>query len=128
VLPEVPINELHIVGRSLPQVGQHIAKRAFVLDTDAPQHPEAFILTDRTFAFFFVCSPTDDLNDLQAKMREYIASGAQPGWLIDPENRRVYVYRPGAEVEVVENAQQISGEPELPGFTLELSEIWEPNI
>ncbi|MFN7945519.1 MAG: Uma2 family endonuclease [Blastocatellia bacterium] len=73
-------------------------------------------------------SPTDDVNDLQAKMQEYISNGAQLGWLIEPENRRVYVYRPGAEVEVIENAEQISGEPELPGFTLELSVIWEPNI
>ncbi len=73
-------------------------------------------------------SPTDELTDVQAKMQEYISSGARLGWLIEPACRRVYVYRPGAEVEVVENAHQISGEPELPGFTLELSEIWEPHI
>jgi Uma2 family endonuclease len=73
-------------------------------------------------------SPTDDLTDLQAKMQEYINSGARLGWLIDPENRRVYVYRPGAAVEILENVNQLSGEPELPGFTLELSEIWEPDI
>jgi Uma2 family endonuclease len=73
-------------------------------------------------------SPTDILEDVQEKMREYIANGAQLGWLIEPEHRRVYVYRPGREVEVVEGATQISGDPELPGFVLDLTEIWEPQI
>jgi len=73
-------------------------------------------------------SPTDQLEDLQAKMEEYLANGMRLGWLIDPEARCVHVYRPGAAVMTVENAQQLSGEPELPGFVLELGEIWEPNI
>jgi Uma2 family endonuclease len=73
-------------------------------------------------------SPTDDLEDVQMKMDEYIANGALLGWLIDPERRRVYVYRPGRAVEVVEDAAQISGDPELPGFVLDLTEIWEPRL
>ena len=73
-------------------------------------------------------SPTDALADLQAKMDEYIANDARLGWLINPETRRVYVYRPGQVVEVLENRESISGEPLLTGFTLDLREIWEPNI
>jgi Uma2 family endonuclease len=73
-------------------------------------------------------SATDSLEDLQAKMREYITQGARLGWLIDPDHRRVYVYRPDREVEVIENATRLSGDPELPGFVLSLAEIWEPGI
>lgn len=73
-------------------------------------------------------SQSDDLAELQAKMEEYIANGARLGWLIDPEERRVFVYRPGAAVEELKNVTQVSGEPELAGFTLDLREIWEPRI
>lgn len=57
-------------------------------------------------------------------MTEYIENGASLGWLIDASKRRICVYRPNAEVEILENPLQISGEPLLPGFTLNLKEIW----
>ncbi|MFN8500101.1 MAG: Uma2 family endonuclease [Anaerolineae bacterium] len=72
-------------------------------------------------------SPTDALETLQDKLIEYIANGARLGWLLDPFDRRVYVYRPDVKVEVVSNAERISGDPVLPGFTLELERIWEPD-
>ena len=69
-------------------------------------------------------SPNDSLAVLQDKMQEYIANGARLGWLLDPEQRRVYVYRPDAPMEQVENPATISGEPVLAGFVLDLREIW----
>jgi Uma2 family endonuclease len=69
-------------------------------------------------------SPSDRLADLQAKMAEYIANGARLGWLLDPEPRHVYVYRPNAEVERLDNPEELSGDPVLPGFVLDLREIW----
>jgi Uma2 family endonuclease len=73
-------------------------------------------------------SPTDSLAATQAKMIEYVENGARLGFLIHPDARRVYVYRPGATVEELKDMTEVSGEPELPGFTLDLREIWEPNI
>lgn len=70
-------------------------------------------------------SETDNLNKLQEKMTEYIENGASLGWLIDAAKRKVYVYRPNAEVEILENPNEISGESLLKGFTLNLKEIWE---
>ena len=58
-------------------------------------------------------------------MQEYIDNGAQLGWLLDPIDRRVYVYRSGVTVECLENPATISGDPELPGFVLDLAKIWE---
>ncbi len=71
-------------------------------------------------------SPSDDLETIKAKMEEYISCGLRLGWLIDPEERAVYVYRAGAAVQKLENINEISADPELPGFTLDLREIWEP--
>jgi Uma2 family endonuclease len=60
----------------------------------------------------------------QAKMQEYLDNGTELGWFIDPRNRRVYVYRRGAEVEVLTDAATVSGDPVLPGFELQLAELW----
>ncbi len=69
-------------------------------------------------------SPSDTLATGQAKLEEYIACGASLGWLIDPEERRAYVYRPGRTVEVLEHATEVRGDPELPGLILDLRSIW----
>ena len=69
-------------------------------------------------------SATDALHALQAKLQEYIDNGALLGWLIDPEQERVYVYRPHAPVECLEKVDTITGEPVLPGWVLDLREIW----
>ncbi len=69
-------------------------------------------------------SESDSLTKLQAKMQEYIDNGARLGWLIDPQNRRVEIYRPGVDVEVWENPTELSGENLLPGFVLNLTRVW----
>lgn len=69
-------------------------------------------------------SKRDSLTKLRAKMQEYMENGTQLGWLIDPKNKRVEVYRMGQTVEVSENPIALSGESILPGFTLSLQRIW----
>ncbi len=69
-------------------------------------------------------SRSDALDKLQEKMQEYIANGALLGWLIDPKEKKVYIYRPSAEVCCLENPDTISGDPVLPGFVLDLRRIW----
>lgn len=69
-------------------------------------------------------SQSDDLDDLIAKMREYVDNGARLGWLIDPVDRKVHVFRPGAPSERLDGPARLSGEPILPGFELELDAIW----
>ncbi len=68
-------------------------------------------------------SPSDSLKDLQEKMQEYIENGAQLGWLIDRKNKRVEIYRPGKDVEILNNPTTLSGENVLPGFVLNLQDI-----
>jgi len=69
-------------------------------------------------------SATDCLKRLQSKMREYRTNGARLGWLIDLGTRKVEIYRPNQEVEVLESPATLSGETVLPGFVLNLEPIW----
>ncbi len=69
-------------------------------------------------------SSSDRLKPLQEKMQEYITNGVRLGWLIDPQNRQVEVYRPGNSVEILSSPTSLSGEDLLPEFVLDLNEIW----
>jgi len=69
-------------------------------------------------------SHTDSLSALQDKMQEYIANSTKLGLLIDPIERKIYVYRPQTDVECLEDPASISGEGLLEGFTLALAEVW----
>ncbi|MEM8640103.1 MAG: Uma2 family endonuclease [Cyanobacteria bacterium P01_G01_bin.54] len=92
-------------------------------DALTPEQHQGFIPLCPDFAVE-LRSKTDTLKDLRAKMAEYLENGAQLGWLIDPKNKRVEIYRPEQDVEVRENPSTISGETILPGFELNLERIW----
>ena len=68
-------------------------------------------------------SETDRLPKLQTKMQEYRNNGVRLGWLINPQDRTVEIYRLGQEVEVIQSPFSLSGEDVLPGFTLEINSI-----
>jgi Uma2 family endonuclease len=70
-------------------------------------------------------SESDSLVTLKDKMDEYIENGAQLGWLIDPFEKKVYVYRQKSAVECLEHPDTVSGEPLLNGFVLKMEEIWD---
>lgn len=71
-----------------------------------------------------VRSPSDQLAAQQDKMAEWIRFGVRLGVLVDPDDRLVFVYRPGREVERLERPSELSAEPELPGFTIDFEEVW----
>ena len=69
-------------------------------------------------------SRSDNLPPLEDKMIEYIANGALMAWLVDPLRKRVYIYRPGRSTEILEDPETVSGDQELPGFKLDVRELW----
>ncbi|MGK7923142.1 MAG: Uma2 family endonuclease [Trichodesmium sp.] len=69
-------------------------------------------------------SKNDTISELQKKMKEYQLNGARLGWLIDSKNRKVEIYRQNREVEILDNPNSLSGEDVLPGFILDLTEVW----
>lgn len=88
---------------------------------------------NRTSGFLPACpefvveirSHTDSLRDLQDKMHEYIDCGALLGWLIDPFSRKVFVYRPSHRTKTLDSPLTLGADPVLPGFTLDLTDIWD---
>ncbi|NEO47192.1 MAG: Uma2 family endonuclease [Moorea sp. SIO4A3] len=68
-------------------------------------------------------SANDNLKTLQEKMQEYMDCGVRLGWLIDPQNQQVAIYRPGQDRELLESPSSLSGEDVLPGFVLDLAQI-----
>ena len=69
-------------------------------------------------------SVSDRLPALREKMVEYLENGASLGWLIDPIERRVCIYRPAQEPLILENPETVSGDPKLAAFTLHVTELW----
>jgi len=68
-------------------------------------------------------SDTDSLTTTQSKMEEYIDNGVRLGWLLNPQDQQVEIYRQGQDKEVLSNPISLSGEEVLPGFVLELRGI-----
>jgi Uma2 family endonuclease len=87
---------------------------------------------DQKRRFLYLCpdfvielmSPSDRLSKAQSKMRQWIENGAALAWLIDADQRTVYIYRPGREPELLVGPDHINGEGPVAGFRLELSDIW----
>ena len=105
----------------------------FVLPNHARLSPDAaWISRDRlrqkpTCPEFVIelLSPTDRRKKVHEKMLEWISNGAELGWLIDPFQRVVSIYRPGqTEPEVRKGISRIEGEGPVAGFELDLEEIW----
>lgn len=68
-------------------------------------------------------SPSDTLEAMQAKMREYIANGVRLGWLLNRRNRQVEIYRSG-QVEVLQAPVSLA-DALLVGFVLNLQGFWD---
>ncbi|MBD2775721.1 Uma2 family endonuclease [Iningainema tapete] len=88
-----------------------------------PEQRKKFLPLCPEFAVEIV-SETDDVEDTRAKMREYLANGLQLGWLINPKEKQVEIYRPNQEVEILQSPKTLSGENVLPGFVLDLQSIF----
>ncbi len=69
-------------------------------------------------------SATDKLTTLERKMAEYRDCGVRLGWLLDPQEKHVQIYRLGRPTEYLNQPESLSGEDVLPGFVLALSEVW----
>jgi Uma2 family endonuclease len=88
-----------------------------------PEQRKKFLPLCPDFAIELL-SPTDSWIKGLAKMQEYQDNGCRLGWLIDPERKRVAIYRLGQSVEILEAPVSLSGEDVLLGFVLNLESIW----
>lgn len=107
------------LGNWAEQDGRGVAfdsNTGFVLPNGATRPPDASWIQR---------SRWDASNEIRFKLEEYVANGAKLGFLIYPPDRQVYVYRPDRAPQRIDNPESISGDAELPGFTMDLSRIWQ---
>ncbi|MGL4552123.1 MAG: Uma2 family endonuclease [Gemmataceae bacterium] len=71
-----------------------------------------------------ILSPSDTVEDINEKIDEYLTAGTALVWVIDPHRRTVTVHRPGHEPELVNVRQELSAEPELPGFRVAAARLF----
>ncbi len=112
---------------SLPQGGDRSPDVSWIKqerwDALTPEEKEKFPPIAPDFVLELM-SPTDSLKKTQEKMQEYMDSAVKLGWLINRKTRRVEIYRLGQPVEVLESPTQLSGEDILPGYVLNLQNVW----
>lgn len=70
-------------------------------------------------------SDSDNLNAVKAKMEKWLANGVRLAWLVSPDEKRTYVYRPDQPIESKTFAETLSGEAVLVGFETVLADILE---
>jgi Uma2 family endonuclease len=114
----------------------------FLLPNGATRSPDASwvsqerwdrLTSEQKGTFAMICpdfvvelrSASDSLQPLREKMQEYLDNGARLGWLLNPVERQVEIYRVGKQVEVLENPMELSGEDVLLGFVLSMKRVWE---
>lgn len=71
-----------------------------------------------------VLSPSDRWPKVLTKVEEYLAAGVRLVWVIDPETRTAFVFRPGRSHVAVPEDGMLDGDDVLPGFTLSLARLW----
>jgi Uma2 family endonuclease len=71
-------------------------------------------------------SQSDKMRALRDNMDEWLANGAQFGWLIDPDSRSVEIFHPGHESELRVGVTTLHGEGPVQGFALDLARVWDP--
>ena len=91
-----------------------------------PQQKEKFAPLCPDFVVELL-SPSDSLEKVRAKMKEYMDNGARLGWLINPKNQQVEIYRLNQDVEILQSPATLSGEDVLSGFVLDLNPIMSIN-
>jgi len=72
-----------------------------------------------------VVSPDDPFKEVAAKAESYLAVGVRLVWVVEPHERRVYIFRPGRDVERVDSSGTLSGEDVIPGFELAVAALFE---
>ncbi len=71
-----------------------------------------------------VVSASNTQAALERKTAEYFAGGSSAVWIVDPDPRTVMIRRPGAADEVYGPEDMLIGDPEIPGFSCAVADIF----
>ena len=133
----------YLLGQSVVprQLGEIlVCDSGFIIarDPDTVRGPDvAFISADRASAVLpegfwpgapdlavEVVSPSDTLQDVEEKVDDWLNGGTRLVWIVNPKRRTVTIHRPGADVRLLNERDELSGEDVTPGFACKVGEIF----
>lgn len=98
---------------------------AYVSHGLSAQTPDAtFLIEGPPVLAAEILSPTDEHKDIVEKIELYLETGVAVVWIVDPDLRNVTVYRPGQQEVLFAAAQELIGDPELPGFRIQVAQLF----
>jgi len=71
-----------------------------------------------------ILSPSDKQEDIDDGIAEYLACGVRLVWIVDPADKTVIVYRPGALPEMFNLSGELIGDPDMPGLRIRVRDIF----
>jgi Uma2 family endonuclease len=71
-----------------------------------------------------ILSPSDTQEGILEKVQVYLDCGVKHVWIIEPVMRNITVYRPDAKPAIFAVGQDITAEPDLPGFKAAVGEVF----
>ncbi len=121
--PEVYSGE---VGCDLPELetGVGIDVAVFSAEVISAQTPDSTYIVGAPLLAVEVLSLTDEVAEIVARVRDLLEAGTKLVWIINPYLKTVEVHRPGAPPRMYSGDDELSGEPELPGFRVRVSSLF----
>lgn len=115
------------VGCDLPEINTAVGIDVAYFSDEVlkSQPPEASYLIGPPVLAVEILSPSDMIETIRDKVRDYLAAGVRLVWVIDPEFHTVTVHRPDARTELFAEGQEVSGDPHLPGLRFLVDELFE---
>jgi Uma2 family endonuclease len=121
---EVSSGEVGCILRRNPDTTVGIDVAYFSAEVVSRQTEETSMMDGPPVLAVEILSPSDKQEEIDEKLDEYLAAQVAQVWVIDPHDRTVTVYRPGAEAELFNCTHELSGEPNLPGLRVRVASIF----
>ncbi|QIR40316.1 Uma2 family endonuclease [Tolypothrix sp. PCC 7910] len=110
-------------GFRLPNSDLRAPDASFVLAERLRRSPKTFAQLAPDL-IVEVKSPSDNVEDIRAKIQEFLSLGTTVGILLNPDEQVVEVYNVGKEVIVLHNGDVLTVPELLPGWEVPVSDLW----
>ncbi len=110
-----------VIGSRIPDIMFYAGARSAEYETTTSDERPLALVPDFVIE---VVSPTDKVDELDAKIDAYLADGVRLIWVLKPQSRRAVVYRPDAQPQHVDAAATLTADAVLPGFAVSLSALF----
>jgi Uma2 family endonuclease len=75
-----------------------------------------------------ILSPNDTQDEIDVKVRDYLAAGVELVWIVNPRLYTVTVFRRDGSVQTFDNRTELTAEPHLPGFRVPVSSLFRQGL